>query len=444
MCNRLKLDFHTHFTLLYRLWMMVASVVVILVIPYCFTQIEQGYYYTFSSFLAGQVLFELGTTFVITQITAHEIGQSNSSGELASILTSPSLIDRLAQLLIFSNQWLYFAAMLFIFIVGILGGYFFWVTGDLNPQQWLTPWILLVFANAGNMKLMANLSLLEGTGQMGEVAKLRLMQSMLGNIVMWSLLFCGAKLWALPSLPIITAMITIIWLKKHPLIQSLYTQRLRGISKSMQWKQDIFPMQWRIALSWASGYLVFQAIIPIVFAKLGSTAAGQLGLGLAVFNGVQSLGMSWMYVKIPRYAELIARGDRNTLNEMFSQALKQSISLISLGIGLVLAGLTGLTVFNWNIVHRFPPINAMICLGLITIANSLIFSVALYMRSHKEEPMLISSVVCGLLTLGGVYLGASYNQFTVTFVYMMITISIGVPWAFVLFKSYFYGQEQHA
>jgi hypothetical protein len=84
-----------------------------------------------------------------------------------------------------------------------------------------------------------------------------------------------------------------------------------------------------------------------------------------------------------------------------------------------------------------PPPAAMMCLGIATAVNSVIFSLALYMRSHKEEPMLVSSVVGGMITFLGIYAAAPYGLLATTLTYMLITVGIGMPWAWLLFKPYY-------
>ncbi len=423
----LKTDFHVRFTLLYRVWLIVAGGVSVVGIPFWFNGVEQGYFYTFSSLIAAQVLFELGTTFVITQLTAHEMGRGGQE----------PVNQRVAEILAFSNTWFFYAALLFVLLIGVSGVVFFWQTGHLEPSEWLIPWLLLVVVNAFIVRQMSQLSLLEGAGQFGQVARLRFAQSLAGNLIMWALLFSGAKLWALPVLPIVMVLMTAFWLKKHPFIQSLHVALDRGVLKSIQWKKDILPMQWRIALSWASGYFIFQALIPIVFAKLGPVTAGQIGLGLAVFNGVQSVGMSWMYTKSARYAELVVSGERVILNETFLSALKRSVSMVALGVMSVWVAFAVMDVWGLNILYRLPNLDVLVCLGLVTLINSVIFSVALYLRSHKEEPMLLASIVGGVLTLAGVYVGANYSAFAVAFIYMLATLCVGLPWSLILFRSYY-------
>jgi len=353
-------------------------------------------------------------------------------------------LDRVALILQFSDRWFLHAALLFVIVVGGAGWGFFSHNGTLAWPDWAGAWGLLVVASALNLRLAPQLAMLEGSGEVGGVARLRLVQSIFGNVAMWALLFCGMKLWSLALLPTITALFTYTWLRQHSFIRELNVRRANGISCLMDWRKEIFPLQWRIALSWASGYLIFQAITPIAFAKLGTVAAGQIGLAFAIFNGVQSLGMSWMYTRIPRFAELVARNDRKSLNAAFISSLKRTLGAVSVGTGLVVIGVGVLIALKSGLVSRIPDVLSMICFGVTTIVNCVIFSMALYMRSHKEEPMLLSSMVGGVLVLIGVYFGASYSVFVTALIYMLINVCVGLPWAWLLFRRYYYyGKTQH-
>src|SRR5450631_2953866 len=66
------LDRAIGFTILARGWSTLAGVLTVLLIARFLSPSEQGYYYTFSSLVALQVVFELGFAFVILQLAAHE------------------------------------------------------------------------------------------------------------------------------------------------------------------------------------------------------------------------------------------------------------------------------------------------------------------------------------------------------------------------------------
>ncbi len=430
--SSLLIEFNSRFTFYYRVWLIFAGGISILGVPFWFTPIEQGYFYTFTSLIAAQVLFELGFGFVITQFTAHEmVGVRDGLAHHHS---------RVAHLLQFTNTWFNYAALIFVLAVGGFGIWFFNEKAALPVADWSVPWAVLVLATGLNLRYGPRLAIIEGSGEVGQVARLRLIQSVLGNLLMWAALTFGAKLWAVPIVAIVASISTMIWLSRHQLILSLQSSLKEGLSSLIDWKKEYLPMQWRIALSWSSGYLIFQAITPITFARLGPVEAGQIGLALAIFNGVQTLGMSWMNSRAPEFGELIAKNDRLKLNELFKGLFKKSTLIAAIGVGLVILGANVLHQLDISIVKRIPNEAVLACFGVATVVNAMVFSMALYMRCHKEEPMLVSSVVGGILILIGIYVGTAYSLLMTAFFYALITTIIGLPWSWLLFRRYYPAQ----
>src|SRR5215467_2751964 len=86
------------FTVLARIWASGAGLVTVALIARFLSPAEQGYYYTFGSLVALQIVFELGFSFVILQLASHEranleisaqyeiSGDATSHGRLASVI----------------------------------------------------------------------------------------------------------------------------------------------------------------------------------------------------------------------------------------------------------------------------------------------------------------------------------------------------------------------
>lgn len=416
-------------TIQYRGWLIFTGCISILGVPFWFSDVEQGYFYTFSSLVAAQVLFELGFGFVITQFVAHEIvGLREGNADNLS---------RVAHLLKFTNKCFNFLSVLFALSVGGVGYWFFSEKDAIHAYDWIVPWFALVLAAAFNLRYGARLALIEGAGEVGRVAQLRLKQSIIGNLLMWIALTFGAKLWAVSIVPMVAAIATAIWLSRHKILQDLYGVIDCGLTSKIDWRREYLPMQWRIALSWASGYLIFQAITPLTFAKLGPVEAGQIGLAFAIFNGVQTLGMSWINSRSPEFGQLIAKNNRVSLNKLFFKLFSKSTIIVTFGCGIVLLVALILNILEKQIAERIPGVAVLACLAVSTSINSVIFSMALYMRSHKEEPMLISSVFGGILILIGLYFGTSYSLLLAVFIYALITTVIGLPWTYLIFRKYY-------
>lgn len=423
------------YTVAYRIWTIVAGAVTIVGVPFWFDNITQGYFYAFNSLVAAQVLFELGAGFVITQFVAHEFARYR----MASLdeLTRQRAFERIALLYRFSCKWFFIASILFFLIVGCMGMFFFSRKGYLELSQWVLAWCFVVLGSSVNLNLSPALALIEGVGQIDRVAKLRLIQSFFGHILMWAALFLGLGLHSLFLVPLIGALCSSWWITRHDFICHINLALKNICGSRLDWCHEVFPMQWKIALSWSSGYFVFQAIIPIAFSRLGPESAGQLGLALAIFNGVQSVGLSFMYAKAPRFAELIALRRRSELNQLFRRTTGISILIVGLGVLCVQLGQIVLVRMDSSLALRLPSFFPLLSLGVACLSNSIIFSLALYMRSHKEEPMLFPSVVGGLLTLFGVFIASNFGLVPMVFAYVGVTVLVGLPWAGILFLKYY-------
>lgn len=72
MAGVLGLDRAIRLTTLARVWASTTGFVTVVLIVRFLSPAEQGYYYTFGSLVALQIMFEVGFSFVILQVASHE------------------------------------------------------------------------------------------------------------------------------------------------------------------------------------------------------------------------------------------------------------------------------------------------------------------------------------------------------------------------------------
>jgi O-antigen/teichoic acid export membrane protein len=429
-------DFHTLATLISRGWSILANGLTMLLIPIFMSSIDQGYYYTFISLIGLQILFELGLGQVIMQLVGHDIAHlkyhdnSHLSGDERKI-------NHLGSLMRLLKYWYIIAAVLFALIAG-LGGIFFLANNNhaLN-YNWIYPWVIIVLATAINLSFLPELSFLEGCGQIGQVAKMRLQQSVLASIFLWIMLILDFGLWAVCVVPFVNCIYTFLWLKKYSgVFDWLLIHTKNKNFHSLNWYKDIFPFQWRIALSSLSGYFIFYAFIPIIFAKSGAVEAGKFGIAIAIFNALGTVGSSWTHAKTPLMAMLISRGERKELNLTFNTVIKKSLIFTIISIAIILSGVMVLNSLQYSLASRIAEFEIMLCLSLVAISNCIIFGVAAYMRAHKEEPMLPVSLFGAVATLLIAHFTAHQNLFLLSILYAFLTSCILLPWSLFLFSKY--------
>lgn len=433
----LGLDFHILSTLMYRSWGIVSGAVMLLFMPVWFTSVEQGYYYTFASLLGLQIFFELGLNYVVMQQVSHEYAHVSRAAD-GSLQGDATHLDRLADLHAILRRWYRRAALAFWLVVGSVGTVFFSQRPDLTWTHWLPVWLTLVTVVSGNLYFSPMMAMLEGCGMVGQIARMRLKQAIVGSLLSWTLLSLGANLYAVPVLPTLGLIMTVIWLRRHGGILHQLQARAQGpMVHRLSWRTDIFPFQWRIALSWVSGYFIFQLFSPVLFAFRGPVEAGRVGMGLALFHALSTVGMSWVNAKAPQFGAHIARAERDALNRLFVTITQRSLAFITLGAFGILAGTRFLQHMQWPIAERLPDLAVLACLALVTIANTVVFAAAAYMRAHREEPMLVPSVTVGLLNLLAVTVGAQHSTWLPMVLYAALTLGVSLPWTAWLFLPYF-------
>ncbi|MBZ8140432.1 hypothetical protein CLD22_11045 [Rubrivivax gelatinosus] len=280
------------------------------------------------------------------------------------------------------------------------------------------------------------LAMIEGLGHVGQVARVRLAQSIIGYLALWAMLAMHAELWAAIATPLAAVCVTGYWIRHHGTAPATFARRIESADHRIHWRTDIFPFQWRIALSWISGYFMYNLFTPMAFMHAGPVAAGQLGLGLTIFSAVSTVGMSWVNARTPRLASLIGLGDRIALNREFRTVAVRSSVATALLAAVVVAGVQFLGVLQVPVAARLAPPWAMAFLAWTTSVNAVIFAMASYMRAHKEEPLLTMSLVSGALTLGIAWLTSHWSVTWMCGGYALVTTVVTLPWTCLLYRRY--------
>lgn len=434
--NKIGIDGAILFTILGRFVQAAGGVISIFFIATYLSEVEQGYYYTFGSILAIQIFFELGLSGIITQFVAHEIACLNwiSSTKLGG---SEDVLSRLSSLLHFCLKWFVVVAII-LFVILILSGYIFFnkYGTDTEVVNWVIPWVILSISTASSLMISPILAFIEGMGQVKYVAKIRLIQQCFQILVLFICLISGFKLFSSPiasSVALLIAPIFILFSDKKKILIFIWKQLKES---RVNYKIEIFPYQWRIALSWISGYFMFQLFNPVLFATDGPIVAGQMGITMVVLNGILSVPLSWINTKVPLFSSLIAKKEYSTLDIVFNRTLKQACIVCFVCLLIFVISVMAMRHLKMPIGDRFLPLLLIILLSVTTLVNQFVSGLATYLRCHKKEPFLIYSIVLAILTAASTFgFGKLYGAMGITIGYSLITISLSLNWASLIFKK---------
>ncbi|AMO93789.1 putative membrane protein [Collimonas fungivorans] len=386
------------FTLVARGWSVVAGLMTIVFVTRFLSQELQGYYYTFNSLIALQVFVELGLNFAIIQFASHEMAKLSWTDD-GILVGDAGAKRRLQSLLHFALVWFGAAAVLMIVVLLPVGIYFFLDASKNSPAPSVSmAWSLLVVFSAINLVTTAAVAILEGCGKVAQVAMLRLCQSVFAVVAIWIVLSFGGHLYALAMNSLMTAVVGFVWIwsRYRKFFKDLL--RHRTLLQGLDWRNEIWPFQWRIALSWMSGYLMFQLFTPLLFATHGPVVAGQMGMSLQIIGAMNSSAMAWISTKAPTYGKLVATGQSKALDTLFFRGLFQSLIFLSTGVVCVWLIFYYLFVSGAGYGTRVLPPFLFAILGFVAIANHIVSAEAVYLRAHKQEPFMLLSILSGTIT----------------------------------------------
>jgi hypothetical protein len=399
--------------------------VTLLLVASRFTPELQGYYYTFNTLLAMQVFIELGLGYVIMQFASHEWAQLRLDGH-GRIVGDPQALSKLVSLGQFAIRWYIVGGGLTAVGLGIAGWLFF----SYSPQivlAWTAPWLVLCLLTGLNLCLLPLWSLLEGCNQVAQVYAYRLGQGILGSLFAWSAIWLGAGLWT----GAIAAAVTLVWALLCLCLryrQFFYQFCAAVPGPRLIWRSEIWPLQWRIALSWLSGYLSFALFTPIAFQLHGPVIAGQIGMTWTLTSGLSAVAATWVVTKAPQFGAFVAGKKYADLDRL---ALRLGIAAVGVACCGAIA-IEGLVYFLYTLHHPLatrllPPLPTGLFL-LATVLLQISYTQSTYLRAHKQEPMLGLSVLTGLLIgLSTVVLGKYYGAMGMAVGYLAVVTLVALP-----------------
>jgi len=397
--NALGIDGAVSFAFLARVINIVGSTGTVLLIVRVLSPVEQGYYYTLLSLVSLQLVFELGFSFVVQQLAAHECVHLRIAAD-GKIAGDAAAHGRLASALQFSLRWYTVAAAAMGLTVAPLGMMFF--SSHAAPEaanvHWQAPWLFAIAASMAGLWCLPFYSFLEGCGEVRAVAAMRLRQALAALLLAWAAMLSHHGLYA-PGLVIAGQ----VGAGSHFLMgrRRLLAGLLRHPARDavIRWSSEVWPFQWRIAVSWMCSYFTVQAFIPIVFALRGAVEAGQLGMSLSIAGYMTVLALVWTSTKATAFAQMIARGEFESLDRLFFHALRQSMVVFA---ALALAAIAVAALLPQaapRLAARMVPAWIFAVLVLGAGASHIVQSLAIVLRCFKREPFLGQSLLVAALTV---------------------------------------------
>jgi hypothetical protein len=396
-----------------------------------FSPENQGYYYTFTSLLVLQSFLEMGMGVVLAQFLSHEWSRIHfdASGHLAG---EESALNKVSALVSVACRWYVGAAVAFLLLVGTGGS--FLISRHGATGEVLAPWWILCTSVSISILQIPLRSMLEGSNQIARVQKIATLVSLFAATASWTAIIAGLGLYSLAISAGVSAGTGLI-LFGRACVPFLRVMARKFEASCFSWRDEFWPQQWRIAVSWSSGFFMFQSFVPILFYFQGAVPAGRMGASLQIYNAINAVASAWAYSKGPQMGILGSRGKVVELQETVRHVLLRS-SLVC-GSCAVLVIIVLVVMDRQGIwLDRFVGVNAMavLLLALVVLQRSNIETLAI--RFQKAEPFVAISILSALLVcLSNVVLSIYSSVLAVCIGYAIVMIFVTAPCVHLIYKS---------
>jgi len=419
-------------TLTNQLWRLIAGPLTILLIPLFLTEVDQGYWYLFGSISALSVFADLGFSNIILQFSAHEFAflSFNTEGLLAG---DDNHLKKLGSFLRFTIKWISSICLIVFPIIYFVGIWFFVRDGVL--RIYLLPWTIFSLGSLLNFFNNSVLSYLEGMNQIGAIQNIRFLVAIINTIVVAAILLLGGNIYALAFglLTSASSIFLFIFGRFHKLLK-----QIMRISKNYvySWRKEILPLFSRYAISFSSGYFIFQIYTPVMQYFHGPVQSGKIGITLSLVMVIFSMSNIWIYTVTPKMNMLVSQRNKEALDILFKRRLVFSLMTY---IAISVCMFVFLVFFKdfWilpKVISRFLPVKSVLMLLVCYFFQLIINSWATYLRAHKREPYMIPSLVLAVwIALATTYIGYNFKP-EYFFLGFLLSYIWWLPVAYIIYK----------
>jgi hypothetical protein len=276
---------------------------------------------------------------------------------------------------------------------------------------------------------------LEGSNQFARAQRISTFVVLLSAVSCWLAIACGLGLYSIAISGATTAISALLMfgIAARPFLALI---RRSGHGKGFHWVREFWPQQWRIALSFACGYCMFQSFVPVTFYLQGPVIAGQIGASLQLYQVVNSVASSWINPKGPQMGMLCANGQFSKV-----EAIVRRAKFLSSAVAIVCSLLVLAVLFVLKIVHdgrfagRFVATSgvALLLLAAIVVQRSNIETLAI--RFQKQEPFILLSLVSAVLVVASnIVFGSMGNPTAICGGFLGVIGIVTVPWVHAIYR----------
>jgi hypothetical protein len=231
---------------------------------------------------------------------------------------------------------------------------------------------------------------------------MRFLQSIIGSILVWVSIASGLGLWTL----VVSNLVRLIW--ELRIVYGEYGAMLFQLTSTpnrnhLNWRKEIWPLQWRLAIQSVCSYFATWFIVPVTFRFHGEIAAGQIGLTWQLLTTVQAASFAWLQTRLPRFGTLLAAKKHQQFEREVFRASFLSIAVFLGGMVAFFAAVSLSKQAGVNLASRFISDSAILFFALGMIGWTLAMAEQSYVRLFKTDPFLLISVFASCLVASAIW-----------------------------------------
>ena len=384
--NSLSVDRAVLFGLLVQAWQASVGPVTVILIAKLLTPETQGYYFLFGSIISLQVFLELGFSSTLVNICSHEWAHLKFDTD-GRVIGNVNALSRLVSIGRLVFKWYAVASCFFVIVIG-WGGYVFLGSYSGNDIQWGNPWLSVVIVTGMLFWTAPFIAILEGCNQNHVTNQFRLFQAIITTSVLWLILLLGGGLWALlaSACSRLVCNISLFFIRYFRFFE-LFWQPVNG--PEINWKKEIWPLQWRTAISQVAAYFAGNLFTPVIYYYFGAAPAGQMGMTWSVIAMMQAAALVWMTTRVSRLGMLIARKEYEEVDRLFVTTCIFSAATFILGATMFWGVIEFLNYMRYPIANRFlaPYPTALLLMALML--GTLATCQSIYLNAHNRMPIAV-------------------------------------------------------
>lgn len=407
--------------------------IVMLLIPMFLTELEQGYWYTIGSLSALSTFADLGFGTLVGQFSAHEFSKLHFDKNLR-YEGEKNDIERIASLYKYVLKW-----ALCVCIVAypiIMGAGIAVLNSHGDMATWIIPWVIYMLAGGLSFIVRISLSFFEGCNLISKIQTNYAISAIaLAGVTIGMLVGkCGLYALAIPAvISFLFNFVLMFIVFRHAIIQLLKTK----VVHNHHWGRNFLSLIWKYAISWASGYFIFQIYTPLAYIVYDPIMAGKVGITMTLIQACFTIANTFNAMFVPKINISVANREWGKAEGLCKKGLLLSMPLYVLGATIIMLGL-GLGQGKIALLDRFLPVSIAAVLIVAWFLQIPINTIATYGRAHKQEPFLIMSVLGSLFTLGTTVL----FMFTLPINYLFAGFAISNIVSVVIFIVMYYTQKE--